>query len=95
VARQVITLAEVRTQKGRVHSKAEVRPDVKYLIAVGPDGKTASFTEDFAGRWHATYRIPAAAHGPVEIRVRAVDVADNASEQVAKVEVEDARMGSR
>src|SRR5581483_2915024 len=63
IARQVITEAEVRTQTGRARGKAEVRPDVKYLFAVGPDGKTVSFTEDNAGRWHATYRIPAAAHG--------------------------------
>jgi uncharacterized protein YegL len=95
IARQVITDAEVRTDLGEPRSKAEVRPDLKSLVALTPDGKQLRFEEDRTGRWHATWRVPPDTHGRVQVRLRAVDVADNAREQLAAVDVEDTRVGSR
>jgi hypothetical protein len=95
VARQVITDAEVRTQKGVVRSRAQVRPDIKSIHALGPDGQLVTFNEDIVGRWHATYRIPATAAGPLALKVRVVDIADNARELAARIEVRATRLGSR
>jgi hypothetical protein len=95
VARQVITDAELRTARGEVKSVSQIRPDLKALTALGPDGQMVTFNEDATGRWHATYRIPADAKGPLALRVRAVDVADNAREQLARVDVSATTLGSR
>jgi Ca-activated chloride channel family protein len=95
VARQIITEAELRTQKGGRRGKAFINPDIKSIVATGPDGKLFSFTEDKVGRWHATYRIAADAHGPVALKLRVVDVADNAREVAMALAVPDLRLGSR
>ncbi len=95
VARQVITQAELKTQFGVVKSKADVRPDLKSLIAIGPDGTVVKFQEDRVGRWHATWRVAADAHGRIALKLRATDVADNARELAAGIDVESTRLGSR
>jgi Ca-activated chloride channel homolog len=95
VARQIITEAELRTQKGGRRGKAFINPDIKSIVAAGPDGKLISFTEDRVGRWHASYRIAADAHGPVALKLRVVDIADNAREVAMSLEVPDTRLGSR
>ncbi|MSP58770.1 MAG: VWA domain-containing protein [Myxococcales bacterium] len=94
VARQVITLAELRTARGVVRRRADVRPDVKRLLAVAPDGQVVTFTEDRTGLWHARYRIPATTEGPLELKLRVVDIADNAREQLATIDPGPARLGS-
>ncbi len=95
VARQIITEAEVKTQKGKRGPKAYVNPDIKSIVAVGPDGKIVTFNEDLTGRWRADYRIPVAAHGLLALKLRVVDVADNAREMTTVIVVGDTRVGSR
>src|SRR5678815_3310035 len=53
LARQIITEAELKTQKKRL--KAVIRPDIKSIVALGPDGKSVTFNEDILGRWHGLY----------------------------------------
>jgi hypothetical protein len=95
VATQRITAAELKTQKGKRGPKAVIRPDIKTLHALTPDGKILSFSEDRLGRWRAAYTIPATAHGPIALKLRVVDIADNAREESAQIHVADTRVGSR
>jgi Ca-activated chloride channel family protein len=93
VARQVITEAELKTQTRKL--RAYINPDIKSITALGPDGKTVTFNEDILGRWHGLYTIPATAHGRQLLELRIVDVADNAREMKAQLDVADTRIGSR
>jgi Ca-activated chloride channel family protein len=95
VARQVITEAELKTQKGKRGPRATINPDIKSITALGPDGAAVTFNEDIVGHWHGLYTIPAAAHGPLKLKLRIVDVADNAREMSAELQVADTRVGSR
>jgi hypothetical protein len=83
VARQIITEAELKTSRKKI--KAYINPDIKSIVAIGPDGKPITFNEDIVGKWHALYTIPASAHGPLSLKFRVVDVADNAREMTATI----------
>jgi Ca-activated chloride channel family protein len=93
IARQVITEAELKTQKHK-RLKAFINPDIKSITALAPDGTIVVFNEDIVGRWHGLYTIPVAAH-TVALKLRVVDVADNARESETRIEIADTRLGSR